>query len=119
MLFTVFSIYDTAIKSWLPPMYARNNGEMIRNFADAVSDPQSKLAKHPQDYVLFELGTFDDDKCLFSLLKAPVRLCMAMDFVKTPAGGVGGLGASPQERSEATGALSVAQKSSAGEIGSK
>jgi hypothetical protein len=109
MLFTVFSIYDSAIKTWLPPMYARNNGEMIRNFADAVGDPQSKLAKHPGDYALYEIGTFDDDKCKFTLLNQPVRLCLALDYVKaTLAGGAGGLGAGPQERSEATGALSVA-----------
>lgn len=91
MLFTVFSIYDSAISTWLPPIYARNKGEMLRNFADAVSDPQSKLAKHPSDYALFELGTFDDDKCTFSLLKAPIRLCLALDFVKTD-GGAGGTG---------------------------
>lgn len=89
MLFTVFSIYDSAILTWLPPMYARNKGEMLRNFADAVSDPQSKLAKHPSDYALFELGTFDDDKCVFSLLKTPVRLCMALDFVKPSSPDIG------------------------------
>lgn len=104
MLFTMFAIYDSAITTWMPPIYARNKGEMLRQFSDAVADPQSKLAKHPGDYSLFELGTFDDDKCKFDLLKSPVRLCLAMDFVKAPAGGVGGLGASPQERSEATGA---------------
>lgn len=82
MLFTVFSIFDSAIKTWLPPMYARNKGEMLRNFADAVQDANSKLAKHPGDYSLFELGTFDDDKCIFDMLKAPVRLCLALDFVK-------------------------------------
>lgn len=106
MLFTVFSIYDSAISTWLTPMYARNKGEMLRNFADAVSDPQSKLAKHPGDYSLFEIGTFDDDKCKFDLLKAPIRLCLAMDFVKPPAEGARGLGTGPQERSEATGASS-------------
>ena len=86
MLFTVFSIYDSAVQSWLPPIFARNKGEMLRNFADAVSDPQSRLAKHPHDYALFELGTFDDSKCEFSLLIAPVRLCVAVDFVKSPDG---------------------------------
>lgn len=81
MLFTVFSIYDSAISTWLPPMYARNKGEMLRNFSDGVKDRESKLSKHPGDYSLFELGTFDDDKCIFTLLKAPIRLCLAMDFV--------------------------------------
>jgi len=82
MLFTVFSIYDSAISTWLPPIYARNKGEMLRNFADAVADSKSQLAKHPGDYALFELGTWDDDKCFFNVLKSPVRLCMALDFVK-------------------------------------
>jgi hypothetical protein len=81
MLLSVFSIYDSAISTWLPPMYSRNKGEMLRNFSDAVQDPKSNLAKHPSDYSLFELGTFNDDKCLFDLLKTPVRLCMALDFV--------------------------------------
>lgn len=100
MLFTVFSIYDSAIATWLPPIYSRNKGEMLRNFSDAVQDTSSNLAKHPGDYSLFELGTFDDDKCVFSLLKAPVRLCIAIDFVKAKEGA----GVKPQERSEATGA---------------
>lgn len=104
MLFTVFSIYDSAIKTWMPPIYARNNGEMIRNFSDACNASDSKLSKHPSDYSLFEIGTFDDDKCVFSLLKTPVRLCLALDFIKPPAAGVGGLGVQSPERSEATGA---------------
>lgn len=82
MLFSVFSIYDSAVQTWLPPLFARNKGEMLRNFADGVQDPKSQLARHPGDYSLFEIGTFDDAKCKFSLLEAPIRLCMAMDFVK-------------------------------------
>lgn len=91
MLFTMFSIYDSAISTWLTPMYARNKGEMLRNFADAVNDSKSNLAKHPGDYSLFELGTFDDDKCVFTLLQSPIRLCLALDFVKD-LGGAGGAG---------------------------
>jgi len=110
MLFTVFSIYDSAISTWLPPIYARNKGEMLRNFADAVSDPKSNLAKHPTDYSLHELGTFDDDKCKFSLLNAPVRLCLASDFVKaSSAEGSGGLGVNPQRGAQATGAAEAAK----------
>lgn len=82
MLFTVFSIYDSAVSTWLPPLFARNKGEMLRNFADGVADPKSQLARHPGDYSLFELGTWDDDKCVFTTLKAPIRLCLALDFVK-------------------------------------
>lgn len=84
MLFSVFSIYDSAISTWLPPLYSRNKGEMLRNFSDAVQDPKSKLAQHPGDFTLFEIGSWDDDKCVFDLHKTPVRLGVAIEFVKAP-----------------------------------
>lgn len=102
MLFTVFSIRDTAVGVWLPPIYARSKGEMLRNFADGVADAQSKLAKHPGDFALFELGTFDDQSCTFNMLSAPIRLCMALDFMKPEVGGSGGM--SPHSEGSSKGA---------------
>jgi len=61
MLLGVFAIYDSGISTWMPPIYARNKGEMLRQFMDACNDASSRLAKHPSDYTLFELGTFNDD----------------------------------------------------------
>lgn len=81
MLFSVFSIYDSAVSSWMPPMYFRNKGEVLRWFAEAVNNSESRLAKHPSDYCLFELGTWNDDTCVFEL-QTPVRLGIAMEFVK-------------------------------------
>ena len=57
MLLSVFSVYDTAISTWRLPMFARAKGEIMRWWNDAVNNPQSDFAKHPSDYVLFELGT--------------------------------------------------------------
>lgn len=107
MLLSIFAIYDSAVSTWMPPIYARNKGEMLRQFMDACNDAGSKIAKYPGDYGLFELGTWDDDKCVFDLHKSPIRLAMALDYVKTaPAASGGGLGVNPQERSVATGASS-------------
>lgn len=82
MLFSVFAIYDGAIKTWLPPIFSRNTGSMLRDFADAVNNGQTNLSKHPSDYALFEIGSWDDDKCVFDLLKTPVKLGLALDYVK-------------------------------------
>lgn len=87
MLFGVFAIYDSAISTWRPPVYARNKGEILRLFVDSVNNPQTDYGKHPADYTLFELGTFDDDKCFFDLFKAPVKLGTALEFVRTPSEG--------------------------------
>lgn len=85
MLLSIFAIYDSGISTWLPPIYSRNKCEMMRQFVDAVNDPKSNLAKHPGDYTLFSLGTWDDDKCVFNLLKTPEKIGIAIEFVKTVA----------------------------------
>lgn len=82
MLLSVFAIYDAGISTWLPPLYFRNKGEATRWFMEAVNDSQSRLSKHPHDYTIFELGTWDDDKCKFSLLSTPVSVGLAIEYVK-------------------------------------
>lgn len=43
-----------------PPMFVRSKGEAIRSFLDACADNNTTLSKHPTDYQLFLLGSFDD-----------------------------------------------------------
>ncbi len=81
MLLSVFAIYDSGVSTWMPPLYARNKGEITRWFAEAVNDSKSKISKYPQDYTLFELGTWDDDKCKFSLHSTPISIGIAVEYV--------------------------------------
>ena len=83
MLFSICSIYDSGISTWYPPIYLRNRGEALRMFIDEVNNSQSKLSKYPGDFTLFEIGSWDDAKCKFSLLDAPVSLGVATEYVKT------------------------------------
>lgn len=83
MILSIFSIFDSAVQAWSRPMYARSKGEMLRQFEAAVQDVNTDFAKHPSDYVLFELGTFEDTDCTFSLLASPIRLAIANQFVKS------------------------------------
>lgn len=82
MLLKVYSVYDSGVKSWLPPMFFRSKGEMLRAWTDACNNPESKIAKHAQDYALFELGDWDDEKASFSLHLSPISLGVAIEFVK-------------------------------------
>lgn len=83
MLLGVFAVYDSAISTWMAPIYMRNKGEALRWWQEICNNPESKVAKHPGDFTLFELGTWEDDKCHFDLLKAPVKLGVAIEFTKT------------------------------------
>lgn len=82
MLFGVFGVYDSGISTWMPPLYFRNKGEALRWWQELCNNAESKIAKHPSDYTLFEVGSWNDDSNEFSLLKAPVKLGLALEFVK-------------------------------------
>lgn len=81
MLF-IFSIYDSAASYYQPPFACNNKGIALREFSDACNNKETFLAKHPADYTLFLLGTFDDITGEFVLEKTPIRLGTAIEFVK-------------------------------------
>lgn len=56
----VCAIMDAKVGAFSPPMYFRSKGEAVRSFLDALSDSQTSLSKHPRDYQMFLVGTFDD-----------------------------------------------------------
>lgn len=62
MLFIVMTIRDRAVDTYMSPMFARSENEATRQFNDAINnnDTQNPLYKHPEDYDLYRLGTYDD-----------------------------------------------------------
>lgn len=82
MKYYIVSVKDTAIDTFEAPFFVRSNGEAIRGFSDAVSDAQSPISKHPSDYLLFGLGSFDSDSGVFDT-HAPQQIARGADFVNT------------------------------------
>ena len=58
---TICSIYDSATEAYMRPFIAQSKGQAVRMFTDLVKDPQTDIAKHPEDYSLFEIGNFNDN----------------------------------------------------------
>lgn len=56
----IFAIRDRASASFLDPFMVNHKGLAERMFKDAINDPKTPLNKHPEDYDLYEFGTFDD-----------------------------------------------------------
>jgi hypothetical protein len=56
-------------------------GAAVRAFGDLANDKQSAVAKHPSDYILFQVGEFNDAAASFSSLAAPRNLGLASDFI--------------------------------------
>lgn len=73
MTLKVFAVRDLKAEAFLQPFFSPSVGSAMRAFADAVNDKNCPFNKHPSDYALFEIGTYDDsDAALVPLL--PVKM---------------------------------------------
>lgn len=57
-----YSIFDRKALQYHPPFHASTDGSAVRSFADLVNDASSTISRHPGDYVLYRIGTYDDQK---------------------------------------------------------
>lgn len=81
MLFKIFSVFDNSTMAYLQPMFFVSKGQCIRAVTEAVADKDHNFSKYAHEYVLFELGSFDDGSCHFDLFDAPRSVGVLSEFV--------------------------------------
>lgn len=89
MILKVFSVLDVKADAFLSPFFFSTTGQAVRAFKDLVNDHQSTLHRHPADYRLFHVGTFDDSNAFLTALEKPEPLGYASDYKDLPATPVG------------------------------
>jgi hypothetical protein len=77
----IFTIYDSKAEAYFDPLYFRTVGEALRAVTSSISDPDHNFSRYTADYVLFELGEFDENSGFLSLLSAPKNLGCLIEFV--------------------------------------
>lgn len=57
----LISVKDNKADTWTPPQCSASRAAAIREFETVVNsgNTNSMLCSHPEDFALFELGTFD------------------------------------------------------------
>jgi hypothetical protein len=76
----LFSVYDSKIESYDKPFMAKTRGEAIRGFRDFVNEKDNMVSRHPEDYTLFEIGEYDEEKGLLLPHKAHHNCGKALDY---------------------------------------
>lgn len=56
----MYSIFDTKAEHFNVPFFMPNQAMAQRAFNDLAVDPKTLVGKHPEDYMLYEVGEFDD-----------------------------------------------------------
>ena len=62
MRLNIYTIFDQASGAYMRPFYAQSDGQALRSFTDIAQDADHEIGKHPEDYSLFRIGTYDDNK---------------------------------------------------------
>lgn len=62
MILNAYAIFDTASKLFAQPLFLVSDGVAQRVFSDEVnrSESNNQLYKHPDDFLLYRIGTYDD-----------------------------------------------------------
>lgn len=81
MILKVFSARDMKAEAFLQPFFMPTSGAALRAFGDACSKEDSPFFIHPNDYVLYEIGSYDDSDGLLVATSPVKMMACAADFV--------------------------------------
>ncbi len=62
MILAIYSVWDSKADAYIQPFFATNDAVALRMFQTACRDQAHDFYMHAEDYSLFRLGTFDQQK---------------------------------------------------------
>lgn len=74
----LYSLRDSKAEVYNPPQIYKTDGEATRSLHKAVNDPATFVNRYPEDYDLYQIGEFDEDKGRYINLDAPRHVCKAI-----------------------------------------
>lgn len=77
----MFSVFDSKAAIFGTPFFMLREQMAIRAITDMVNDPETMIAKHPEDFSLYHLGVFDDENGDIEMCK-PRNIATASSLVK-------------------------------------
>lgn len=77
----VFSVYDSKAGFFGVPFLQPSVGQAVRMMQDACADPNTTISRHPGDFTLFKLGTWDDTTARFELAGMPEHIGDGQSFM--------------------------------------
>lgn len=84
MTMNVYSIFDRKSLIYNTPWFQPTHGAATRILEDLVNDLSTNVGRHPNDYVLYCIGSYDDQKGLLIPIAPLVHVMDAIALVKLP-----------------------------------
>ena len=77
----IYAIFDNKAKAYMAPFTTVNAETAIRTFREHANNPETVFARHPNDFCLFEIGTFDDQTGIVDNHIENHNLGLAVEFI--------------------------------------
>lgn len=83
MKYVIISLRDVVANLYTTPTFHNSKGSALRAFSNEVNraDENNTIYKHPNDFEIYALGTFDDENAEFEPYSKPELLGLARDYV--------------------------------------
>jgi hypothetical protein len=80
MKLNIYTIFDIKAKLYNKPFYMLNDQVAERTARDLLNDEKSDINKHPEDFVLYKIGEYDDNTGIITTLQLPDMLFRFVDM---------------------------------------
>lgn len=81
MIYGVYSIFDSATGLFLEPSIGVSDGAAVRAFMQALANSGSIMNFKPDDFSLYQVGTFDVETGKLEPFVPPSRLIVGSGFL--------------------------------------
>jgi len=78
MQLKVFAVRDSKTQTYGQPWFQQTVGEAERSFKTLVNDEKSMPNKYPEDFDLYELGSYDDQTGVVVGRETPTHVAKAI-----------------------------------------
>ncbi len=76
----MYVVFDVKAGAYLQPWFLLRDAMAVRAFGDCCNDAEHNFGRHPEDFTLFVIGSFDDQKAVIDW-HAPRSLGNGIEFV--------------------------------------
>lgn len=83
MITRAYTIFDVKAMAYSPPFFQLTDGLAQRLLQDLVHDQTTSMARHPSDFVLYFVGTFDDQSGILAPVQPIQHVVDAAQLVST------------------------------------
>lgn len=75
-----YTVRDSKAEVFHNPWYQTTHGEAERSFKAMVNNKETMVGKYPEDYDLYYMGEFDDEKGIIISLETPQHIVKAVQL---------------------------------------